>query len=172
MDGVLDKNVARRTVDADVIRARSILRYNFSDFTEETLKTQLDEKDRYKIGVRMGRDKVQRVLDFFGNCFARRDGYTSCITPAKYLFSFTLMRTDIAAHIVKSLERLVIKTRVTPTGKKSYSISGKSATGGCTYIPDDLAITVIFSVSLYMKYAFFDNVETTDERLVRLTAVV
>jgi hypothetical protein len=71
------------------------------------------------------------------------------------------------------LERLVIRTRVTISGKKSYSISGKTATGGgCTYVPDDLAITVVFAVSLYMKYAFFDNDKATDERLLRLVPVV
>jgi hypothetical protein len=165
MDGVLDKHIADRTTDADVLHARSILRYTLSDYdlTEENLKKQLDEKDKYKIGTRMGKDKVQRVLDFFGNCFVRRNGYTSCITAAKYLFSFTIKRKDIAAHIIKALERLVIKTRVTPSGKKNYTISGKTTTGAHVHTPDDLAITVIFSVSLYTKYAFFDNAETNDE---------
>jgi hypothetical protein len=131
VEGVLDKRIADRTADADVLRVCSILRYTLSDYdlTEESLKKQLNEKDKYKIGRRMGKDKVQRVLDFFSNCFSRRRGYTSCITSAKYLISFTLMRTNIAAHIIKSLERLVIKTRVTPSGKKTYTISGKTTTG-------------------------------------------
>jgi hypothetical protein len=172
IDGVVNKDIARRTVDSNVLCARSILRYNFSDLTEETLKSQLGDKDSYNIGARMGKDKVQRVLDFFGNCFARRSGYTSCITPAKCLFSVTLMHTDMAVHIVKALERLVVRTRVTTSGKKSYSISGKTATRGCTYVPDDLAITVVFAVSLYTKYAFFDNDEATDERLLRLIPIV
>jgi hypothetical protein len=139
VDGVLDKRIADRTADADVLRARSILRYTLSDYdlTEESLKKQLDEKDKYKIGTRMGKDKVQRVLDFFGNCFARRSDYTSCITPAKYLVSFTLMRKDKAAHIIKALERLVIRTRVTASGKKNYTISGKTTTGAHVHTPDD-----------------------------------
>lgn len=136
----------------------------------EELATRLSEEDKYKIGIRMPVDKVQRILDFFSTVFSRPRDYTKCITVANAMVSFSLMGVHhISAHIVRSLDRLVIHEKKNPNGRKTHTISGKiqDHRGKC-HQPDDLAISLVLSVSLYKKYAIF-NPTDEKERLIRLT---
>lgn len=125
------------------------------------LKGKRNEEDiraidstQYRLGYRLGSDKFKRFCNFFSSCYNKSETNMSDITCAYNVASFFLTERKIAipSYIAQKMEELSIRKKILPSGKITYSISGKAGhqkEGDTEYIQDDLAVAIVCSVSLF-----------------------
>jgi hypothetical protein len=140
----------------------------------EELKSKMSERHafdgethKFKLGFRLGHDKLERFLGFFNNVFNRYNEAAD-ITMALDAVSASLKASyNLAEYVVGKLDSVHLRTEVKPNGVKIHHVSGKKGHHG-KHETDDVAVCTVMAQSLYTYYTQLQPEEDDIEQLLRL----
>nr|AMW36220.1 putative DNA packaging terminase [Abalone herpesvirus Taiwan/2005] len=143
----------------DSLRALALTRDELQD------RLHHDPQTKYKIGYRLGNDKVNIFLNFFSRTF-----YDKFYMAEVVVSMSNAGKNILDSHLLSALDSVVITTTVgRTTGRKVYHVSGKRSIGKNKHKADDLAVTTVMASELFDKYSRFR--ETESEVLLRLETI-
>lgn len=144
---------------SDNLRAVALTREEFED------RMSHDSQLKYKIGYRMGNEKVNMFLNFFSRTF-----YNSFHMATTVVSLSNSGKHVLDAYLLEKLDNLVITTSISRgSGKKVYHVSGKRVSGKNKHVADDLPVCVVMSSQLFDQYSNFKQSES--EIMLKLTPV-